>query len=74
MRARSVTQFLRDVRVSKAAQRDYRQAAAEISELADVMTAVGDPERAREFQRLGFIAANAARAEFFDPDPMEQAR
>jgi hypothetical protein len=68
-RARSVNEYLRDLRASKAAQRDYRFRAAEIAELADVMTGVADTAQAREFQRLAFIAANAARAEFFDPEP-----
>lgn len=65
--ARSVAQFIRDKRASQAAQYDYRLAAREISDLASEMKAVGDHKKAAEFRYLAFIAANAARAEFFDP-------
>lgn len=71
MKARSVTEFLRDVQASKAAQRDYRAAAARLSDMASLMKDVGDREHAREFSQFAFLAANAARAEFFDPEPGE---
>ena len=69
MKPRTVAQFIQDKRVSQSAQYDYRRASRELSELADEMKAVGDNKRARECRMFAFIAANAARAEFFDPPP-----
>lgn len=69
MRARSVTEFIRDNRASRSAQRDYRVASQEIGDLAAEMKRVGDHKRAREFRVLAFVAANAARSEYFDPEP-----
>jgi hypothetical protein len=66
---RSVAQFIRDKRASQSAQFDYRAAARDIAELAVEMKSVGDEPKAREFRLYAFIAANAARAEFFDPEP-----
>lgn len=68
-RPKTVAEFIKDKRVSQSAQYDYRQAAREISELAADMKAVGDHKKARQFRIYAFIAANAARAEFFDPPP-----
>lgn len=69
MRARSVIEFIRDNRASRQAQRDYRVAAREIGDLAAEMKAVGDHKKAREFRIYAFVAANAARVEYFDPEP-----
>lgn len=64
-----MTEFLRDNRASREAQRDYRIAAREIADLAAEMKAVGDHPKAREFRIYAFVAANAARVEYFDPEP-----
>lgn len=69
MKPRTVAEFIKDKRISQSAQYDYRQASREISELAADMKAIGDHAKAREFRIYAFIAANAARAEFFDPPP-----
>jgi hypothetical protein len=65
---RSVAEFLRDNRASKTAQADYREDARRLSELAVLMTEIGDRRRAAELRYLASIAANAARAEWFQPD------
>jgi hypothetical protein len=64
---RSVAEFLRDNRASKTAQADYREDARRLSELA-VEVAEVDRRKAQELRHLAFIAANAARAEWFQPD------
>jgi hypothetical protein len=65
---RSVAEFIRDNRASKTAQADYRADARRLSELAADMVAAGQRRKASELRHLAFIAANAARSEFFDPD------
>lgn len=69
-----MAEFIKDKRISQSAQYDYRAASRELTELAADYKAAGDPRRARECRIYAFIAANAARAEFFDPAPQPVRR
>ncbi len=71
-RARSVATFLRDVSASKAAQANYRRRAMEISDLAVQEAAEGKPIHAAKHRYYASIALEAARNEFFDPEPEDR--
>lgn len=69
MKARSVSQFLRDVTASKAAQRQYRRRASELRELAHQHSSEAKPLTARKTRYYAVMCDHAAQAEFFDPEP-----
>ncbi len=69
MMARTLADFLRDNAASKSAQAHYRRRAADLSELAHDQLEADCPLQARVTRYRAFIVANAARAEFFDPEP-----
>lgn len=69
MRARTVSEVVRDVAVSRRAQRSYRAMAKQLDELAVVQAASGRPLAAAISRNAARRAIRAARAEWFDPEP-----
>ena len=64
----NIDQVVRDVIASRSAQRQYREEAKRLAYLAAELKAAGRPLLAREAAHQAYIALNAARAEFFDPE------
>ena len=70
MVARSVADFIREKRTSQAAQRNYRDNARRLRDLAALQEATGQPLTARITRYRAAMAEHAARAEYFDLPPL----
>ena len=66
--SRNIAEVVRDLQASRSAQNRYRDEARRLTMLAREFELAGRPLLSREAAHMAFIAENAARAEYFDPE------